>query len=248
MASIEIAYVEEAEVDPSLLRRFERMITVEERRQLCRLRFEADRRRFLIARALARTELSLHAPVAPADWRFEKRHHGRPEIAASTAARRLRFNLSHTEGLVACAVAFELDVGIDVERLDGRLPTSVARERCLSRRENADLEGLPARVRDLRFLEYWTLKESYLKARGTGLWSAPHELCFEIDATSAWARLDPARHDDAREWQFRLLRPTHLHVLALAARAGAADIGVSLWRSVPTLERMPIPDGGRLTA
>ena len=67
-----------------------------------------------MAHALARLTLSRYAPVPPEAWSFSLGEHGRPEIEGPSDAGRLRFNLSHTRGMVACAVVRELDIGVDV--------------------------------------------------------------------------------------------------------------------------------------
>ncbi len=89
--------------------------------------FERDRRAFLLTRALVRTTLSRYAAVGPADWTFVANVHGRPEILDRPAGvPDLRFNMSHTDGLIACAVTIGREVGVDVEHIDRRLTHDVA--------------------------------------------------------------------------------------------------------------------------
>src|SRR3954469_18866541 len=78
------------------------LLDAEEEERAARFHFDVDRRMYVGAHALLRRALSRHAPFEPASWRFVTRSHGRPEIAAP--ASRLRFSLSHTRRLVACAV------------------------------------------------------------------------------------------------------------------------------------------------
>ena len=59
-------------------------------------------------------------------------------------APRLRFNLSHTRGLVACGVALEHDVGVDVEHVDRRIEIGRLAESVFSESERAALYALPA--------------------------------------------------------------------------------------------------------
>ena len=94
---------------------------------MARLVFDRDRRAFLMTRALVRTTLSRYAPVAPADWRFITNAHGRPEILDRPAGvPDLRFNISHTDGLIACAVTIGREVGVDVEHIGRHLTHDVA--------------------------------------------------------------------------------------------------------------------------
>src|SRR6478609_3048649 len=71
---------------------------------------------FLIGRGMARTMLAEVTGVAPGDWRFTEGPHGRPEIASPGTP--YRFNLAHSHGVIACAVAKNRDIGVDVEFLD----------------------------------------------------------------------------------------------------------------------------------
>src|SRR5262249_11288750 len=105
----------EAATDPSLLRAYEEMLSPLERERHARYRFEAGRHEYLLTRALARTCLSRYVPVEPAAWAFDANRWGRPEILTPALGPPLRFNLTNTRGLVACAVAVDREVGIDVE-------------------------------------------------------------------------------------------------------------------------------------
>ena len=138
------------------------MLSDDERARLARLRREPDQRAFLVAHALVRSALSRYADVPPEGWTFVTNRWGRPEIAGPGAGPARRFSLSHTSGLVACAVALDCDCGVDVESFDrGGNPLGVA-PRVLAPKELVDLESRPAGEQHDRFLAYWTLKEAYV--------------------------------------------------------------------------------------
>ena len=72
--------------------------------------------------------------------------------------------LTHTRGLVACAVTHGLAVGIDAERVR---PVPGAQHIADTRFASAEarmLGACDAATIDARFLELWTLKEAYAKA------------------------------------------------------------------------------------
>ena len=101
---------------------YRRLLTADEHERMARFVFERDRRAFLLTRALVRTTLSRYAAVAPADWRFIANVHGRPEILdRPEGVPDLRFNISHTDGLIACAVTIGREVGVDVENIGRQL-------------------------------------------------------------------------------------------------------------------------------
>jgi 4'-phosphopantetheinyl transferase len=195
--------------------RCDAVLSAEERARMHRFHFERDREIYRAAHGLARLTLSRYAPsVAPQDWTFAETAYGKPEVASPLLTPRLRFNISHTHGLVACVVTEELDCGIDVERTwrDKDL-VNVAR-RVLTRNELSALTALHGEEQALLFCRYWTLKEAYAKARGLGM-------SIEFDRLAV--ELEPPRllSASADEWHFEQWRATSEHMVAVAVhRAG----------------------------
>lgn len=185
---------------------------------------------YLAAHALLRLALSRFAAVDPRAWAFDAEAFGRPVIAGPVGAPPLTFSLSHTNGLVACAVAHNRQVGVDVEwqarATDG---LSIA-EQFFSAAEVAWLRAQPQAEQPHNFLQLWTLKEAYLKARGVGLALPLDGFSFALDGVSIGLTFSTAIDDDPGRWQFVQQCPTPGHVLAVAAEvrvAGAAEIVVS---------------------
>jgi 4'-phosphopantetheinyl transferase len=184
---------------------------------------------FVVGRALARTMLSRYAAVAPRDWPFIIDSHGRPELAMRPAhAPDLRFNLTHTNGLVACAVTIGRELGIDVEHIGRSLNFDVP-ERFFSQQEVEDLRALPKVEQRTVFFDYWTLKESYIKARGLGLALPLRQFTFvrhaDRDPVITFA---PELPDDPATWQFKQFWPTDLHRMAVAVRRAGDDLPIHM--------------------
>jgi len=78
----------------------------------------------------------------------------------------IHFNISHSGRWVVVAVS-EREVGIDVERVK-KVNLGIA-ERFFSEMEKHQLFSLPEAAQMDYFFDLWTLKESFLKAIGTGL-------------------------------------------------------------------------------
>src|SRR5258708_14881311 len=132
--------------------------------------FERHRRQYIFAHGLLRIALSSSVPeVEPSDWRFVANRYGRPFIAAPAIARTVYFSLSHTEGCVACVVSGCEAVGVDVEEIQERRALLATAHSNFSLEEIDALRVLQPGALVDRFFDYWTLKEAYLKARGTGL-------------------------------------------------------------------------------
>lgn len=184
------------------------VLSAVERARMQRFLFERDRLSYMAAHGLVRLALSTFLPVAPEAWVFHYDASGKPEIVDSP----LRFNISHTHGLVACVIATEIDCGIDVERLNRPTDIHSLAKKVLSPAERAALFAAPESAQPERFFAYWTLKEAYVKARGCGI-SIPLDRCsFEPRLTLV--------DDDPDDWQFERWSPTSQHVLAVALRSG----------------------------
>jgi 4'-phosphopantetheinyl transferase len=197
----------ESDVDQALA-----LLSSEERAQQSRFVLARDRRDYAAAHALLRESLSRYADVAPLTWRF--RTDGKPSLDDESLP--LAFNLSHTDGLVACAISDGRDVGIDVERIDRQLDGGVA-ERFFSETENAALRKCAPEGRRGRFIELWTLKEAYIKAIREGLAHPLNTIVFEFRGPESIV-FEPPADVDGRTWQFALFAPTERYRLAVAAR------------------------------
>ncbi|OJH38627.1 4'-phosphopantetheinyl transferase family protein [Cystobacter ferrugineus] len=226
--------------EPRLLAAYLALLGEEERARHQRFRFEKHRQQFLVSHALVRVTLSRYAPVAPQDWRFSTNAYGRPEIAGEGLPR-LRFNLSHTDGMAVCAVALDTEVGVDVEH-SGRMGQTVElAESFFSPSEVADLHSLPEALQRERFFDYWTLKESYIKARGAGLSLPLDQFAFHL-APGQPPRIsfDPRMVDDPETWQFVQVRLSAEHPAAVAVRRDRRlSLSVRCQRSTPLAGQEP---------
>ncbi|MFD8393987.1 4'-phosphopantetheinyl transferase family protein [Streptomyces sp. NPDC059680] len=195
------------------------LLTEEERIRLERLRGQGARCRFLGGRLLARYALSARSTRPPHAWCFRAGPWGRPE--PEPPCEDLRFNLSHTDGLIACVVTRGRHCGVDVERTPAS-PDAVAHlVPHLADAERAELAALPAAARADRLSELWVLKEAYLKALGTGISRDLAGFSFTTPPAGPIHVYDSQRPLAASEaWWFELLRPGPGYVLAVAAEHG----------------------------
>lgn len=184
------------EVDLALCAEYTNLLSAVERDQQQRFYFERHRRQYALTRALVRTVLSQYAEVLPGAWRFVKNRYGKPQIAEPGPYSRLRFNLSHTEGMIACAVTTAGEIGVDVESEEKAVQLDSIADSYLSADEAASLADLPGSARLRRLVEYWTLKEAYVKALGKGLSLSLKNCVFEV-----------------REERIRLARPPEIGAL-----------------------------------
>jgi 4'-phosphopantetheinyl transferase len=218
-ARVYYAWVED-QGDPARTERRRRLLSEEERTRQLRFYFEHDRQTYLAAHALTRTVLSRLVGAPPASLCFELGPHGRPELRYPASQPALRFNLSHTRGLVACAVAIEADVGVDVEQVERRLDIHQLARSVFSQSEREAMAALPLEAQRTRFFQLWTLKESYIKAVGKGLALPLRAISLQLDA-EPMPRIEfgPQIADDGRHWWFQVCQPRPSHMLSIALRS-----------------------------
>ena len=201
---------------PGQVRDLLAMLSRAERARHGRLYFEHARKSYLVAHALTRAVLGRLLGVAPEALRFESGPRGRPELAPHGSRPRLRFNLSHTRGLSACAVALETDVGVDVEHAGRAVAIEQLAARVCSVNEQVGLHAVPPRDMRRRFFELWTLKEAYLKAVGHGLTLPPRAVGLELEPAPPRLQLGAPIDDDSGRWFLHLQAVGNAHLLALA--------------------------------
>jgi 4'-phosphopantetheinyl transferase len=207
--------------DERLHSAYRALLNDDEKKQEPRFYFARDRRRYLVTRALVRTVLSKFASVVPADWVFSTNAYGRPEIANAAVKDSLSFNISHTRSLIVLGVTKARALGVDVENVRARKVSIDIADRFFAPTEVKELATVPSDRQQERFFEYWTFKESYIKARGMGLslpldkfsFRFPRDDDVEIAIHSELA-------DDAARWRFWQFRPTPDYLVAVCAERG----------------------------
>ena len=222
--------------DEGLLADYRRLLVEEERQKEARFYFARDRHRYLITRALVRSVLSRYAAVAPQDWCFVEDAYGRPQIVnADPAARRISFNISHTRSLVVLGITCERALGVDTEDLHARNAELEFADHYFAADEVAQLGATPPEWQQARFFEYWTLKESYIKARGMGLSLPLAQFAFDLShPRSVRIGFHPPLIDDPARWIFGLWRAGGDHYVAICAeRAGREAPQLSFTKVVP---------------
>jgi len=141
---------------------------------------------------------------------------GRPYISYPTVVADLQFNLSHTDGLVACVVGKSCEIGVDVENIWRDLDPAAIAPTVFSPMEVARLITSPPEERRGRFFSYWTLKEAYIKARGMGLSIPLDAFWFDLDGPTPRVRFTDRCPDQPERWRFCQYMPTAAHKVALA--------------------------------
>jgi 4'-phosphopantetheinyl transferase len=198
------------------------LLSDDERQQQQRYLSPLKRQEHLATRVLVRSLLGGALGVAPASLQFVHNEWGRPALSPAFSPAAVHFNLSHTEGLIVCLVSSQHEVGVDTELL-ARAPELLALgPEVFAPKELKDLAALPLEERAQRAVVLWTLKESYIKARGMGLALPLDGFAFRFADGQISLELEPSLSDDGLCWQFQtLVMGQHCISLAISSPAGA---------------------------
>jgi 4'-phosphopantetheinyl transferase len=205
--------------DEKLLAKYRELLSTDEKAQELRFYFARDRLRYLVTRALVRTVLSRYLPILPAEWAFAAGSYGRPEIANIGAREAgVEFNISHTHSLIVLGVTQGRALGVDVENFAARNISIDIADRFFAPVETLALATVPPDLQQFRFFEYWTFKESYIKARGMGLSLPLDRFSFHFpQERSVTMEIEPELGDSPERWQFWQLRPGGDYLVAVCA-------------------------------
>ena len=204
-------------------------LTDDEAKRAERFHFQRDRLHFIAARGVLRVILGRYLGSGPGDVRFIYGLNGKPSLAGEKGPR-LCFNVSHSRDLALYAFTYDRKIGVDVEYIDrGRAITHIV-ERFYSPAEISALKSMPEDKQHEAFFTYWTCKEAYLKAEGTGL-------SFGLDKVEI--SLTPEKHaalavidgdvKRAALWSLQTLDAASEYAAALAVKGHGLELKKWQW-------------------
>lgn len=171
----------------------------------------------------------------------------------------LHFNISHTSSLIACGIAMDAPIGIDIEEKKRKTAKNIL---SLARRYFTPSEvDYLAKISDSEaqrkeFIKLWTLKEAYVKALGRGFSGAPFNRFSILLETNNGIQISKAPKVVCKgsnsgcdclseSWQFALAELNSSHYMAICieddstssgSENGPAPLGLKVWKTIPFVE------------
>lgn len=202
---------------------YRQFLSQDELARNARYRFEEDRHRDLLARALVRVSLAELLDKEPSAITLVRDDKDKPQLQfpqgiepADIRHSKIHFNLSHSGDWVILAIA-KTKVGVDVEFTQRKNDVLAIADRYFFGDEIEELFNYPESQREERFFDYWTLKEAYMKARGEGISLGLSNFAFRLN-NGIQLHVEPAIDDDPALWQFRCLSPEPDYRLSIATK------------------------------
>ncbi|KAM3406685.1 hypothetical protein ACQJBY_000645 [Aegilops geniculata] len=245
----------------SQLNMYEELLSPSEREYADSMKATLLRKDAVLSRALLRTTLSRYTgyKIDPRSFEFKKNKFGKPEVLwpqdDSTAEQPLHFNISHTTSLIACGIAINARIGIDIEekkRNTTKNILSLARRYFTPSEVNYLSEISDSDAQRKEFLKLWTLKEAYVKALGMGFSGAPFSTFSLMLDTSKGIQISKALNDSrtgcdhlSENWMFTLAELNSSHYMSVCIEDSSrsqgpedspAPVGLKVWKTVPFVE------------
>jgi 4'-phosphopantetheinyl transferase len=222
------ARTDSPELDLSL---FESFLSVDEKDRADRFQFPHHRRRFIAAHGCLRSILGSYLDRAPDAIKLFTSPKGKPFLEKTGHDTELHFSLSHSNEAVLIGIALNRKIGVDIEHIRALSNMESIAGRYFSKNEINQILNTNENERTQVFFKYWTMKEAYLKARGTGLSGLqgihiPHIRTDTDDYSTCFV--------DASDtsWSIRPLQPTLGYSAAVAAEG--SSLIVTVLRQIPS--------------
>lgn len=161
----------------------ERWLAVEDIESAHQKQSDKQQYHFLIARALLRALLYHDTPSE--EWKIFNAPNGKPYIINKQGHQGPHISISHTHGMVACAISSHTAIGIDIEYWRERNFLKLAEYAFGPQEQQAVKEhGIS------EFYRIWTLREAMGKATGEGLKFVTNGLDLVVSSIEEYHRLE----------------------------------------------------------
>jgi 4'-phosphopantetheinyl transferase len=153
-------------IESHLFKQLSNLVSNEKKERMKRLLNSCDVNRTLIGDLLIRSLICQKYKINNEEIRFKYNEYGKPFVENFSD---FHFNLSHSGEWVVCTTA-NFNVGIDIEKISEIEALKLAKE-FFSADEFYDISNMNSDEQINCFFDLWTLKESYIKTIGKGLYT-----------------------------------------------------------------------------
>jgi 4'-phosphopantetheinyl transferase len=153
-------------------------------------------RRYVEIHARLRILLGDAVKAAPEQLLIQKAEYGKPYLADYPE---LAFNLSHTGNQMVLAMAYNRDLGVDIEQCKPRKNLTALVDKCFAEEEKTYWQLLPVSQQTQAFYRFWTRKEAFVKATGRGIALGLNNCVVNPENQNELLRI-PENYGLASEW------------------------------------------------
>jgi 4'-phosphopantetheinyl transferase len=152
--------------EDSNYQRYWRMLAEDEQHYARQLNNERVHKRYVSVHGQLRSVLAQTLQQAPERIIIAKAAHGKPYLVNYP---QLGFNLSHCGNVFMIALAWNCQLGVDIEGHKPRDNLAALVKKCFAPEEALYWQQLPDVQKTAEFYRFWTRKEAFVKATGFGI-------------------------------------------------------------------------------
>jgi len=176
----------------------------------------------LLGRYYLRKLLEQETELQGKGWHFELDAQGKPYVRHPSLETSPYVNLSHTHGALLCGLSFDGELGVDIEDSSREVNLDKLAQRCFTQHERDWLKDATSQ-RD-GFFRAWTLKESYIKAIGTGMRTPLQSIEICPDSDEALAIYQDGRRLGTWHFETRCHQHYHMSLCMHASEGRSSDV------------------------
>jgi len=198
-----------------------------EKERASKFHFTKDRKRFIASHGILRILASLYLNKKAADIQFKYGEFGKPEFIDRPE---LKFNISHSGDLVVLGFLLDFEMGVDVELIKRDFDVLDIAQNFFSSKEIKSLFSLAKKEQNIGFFRCWTRKESFIKAKGSGLSFPLDQFAVSLDDDIRAELLETKWNFHEKDhWKLFSFIPAKNYIAALVARGEITAINYLNW-------------------
>jgi 4'-phosphopantetheinyl transferase len=206
------------------------VLSADEQQRASRFLRVGDRARFVACRAALRWILGRYGARPAESCRFDYGPYGKPRLLDPPEGAALQFNVSHSGGLALVAIARDRPVGVDLEQLHPDVDIQGVGRMVFSVAEQDALQSFPEQQRLAAFFDFWTRKESYLKAIGRGFSGLSQQVTVTSAMGAEGSVLEGAAEGPSRRWFVANFSPAPGYTAAVAVEGDCSHCSCGDYR------------------
>lgn len=196
-----------------------------------KFRFAQHRHRFIAARGILRKVLGFYLGIQPSELQFIYSSRGKPALTKTCNAKKLSFNLSHSQGLALYGITYDANIGVDLEYIRPMSDVEKIVGRFFADNESNLFQKIPDHEKLVAFFNAWTGKEAYLKATGEGLAGHLDQIEVSLIPEEPAKLLSIKGNKEAAEgWCLKTLTPATSYVATVAVEGQISSMSCWQWQ------------------
>lgn len=205
------------------------LLNDEEKDKAGRFKFTKDRVNFETGKIMLRILIGAYLGIEPKEVNFSHGLYGKPFLKND---HELKFNLSHAGNVLISGFSIGHDIGVDVEYNKMNIELAEIASHFFSKKEYDLLMQLPQGKRLSAFYSCWTRKESFIKAKGSGL-SIPlskFDVSLSTGDKAAITHIDKSLNDNLSNWDMKAFMYGDDYTCAALVNCPRADFQFFDWQ------------------